>query len=103
MVMIGGPPHLFDLPHPEEFGMFAERTLDVVEKDVRLKDATLPDAEAQFPQLLAGFIKLAPQAQPNFDFDLQSHTLKHAGSACQAQNGPAQNGPGVNVRWQCCS
>lgn len=53
---------MVDSTHAEQPAMFTESPLDVVEEDVRLKDATLPDSEAYILQLLPSLCKRARKA-----------------------------------------
>lgn len=76
---------MVDSTHAEQPAMFTESALDVVEQDVRLKDATLPDSEAYILQLLPSLCKRARKAQLDFDFDLQAYTLRHRQLECQVQ------------------
>ena len=72
--------------YADKFAVFAERALWTIEKDVGFKLATLRDAETEVAQDPADFRELARKAQLDFDFDLQSATLKHRPGECQAES-----------------
>ena len=76
---------MVDSTHAEQPSMFTESALDIVEEDVRLKDATLPDSEAYILQLLPSLCKWARKAQLDFDFNLQAYTLRHRQLECQVE------------------
>ena len=66
-----------DITHANEFAVFAESALRIVEQDVGFERTTLDHAKPQRAETSPDFPNLAWESQLNFDFDLQSDTLVH--------------------------